>query len=214
MIPLLFVTLSSAALALEGQPGLWLPGSTRLGQADGRFGAGVVWAEGGGESVMLKGIVGASSRVAFNAEGFLGGAPGYPDVGLGVRVRVIEESNASLAPYLQVDFHDSATHSYAGLAGAIAADTFTFDASLTLLGAQTDNGRGSLVGPPDALRWLEAGLTWHPAPSQELRLGAISRDRFQMALSYRWLGSWWYVEPDLQYWPHDLDARLHAGVRF
>lgn len=214
MLSLTLLTISTLALALEGQPGLWLPGSTRLGQADGRFGAGVVWAESGGESVMIKGIVGATSRLAFNAEGFIGGAPGYPDVGAGVRYRVIEESHASVAPYLQVDFHDQATNSYAGVAGAFAGDHITFDGSLTLLGASMNGGEGRLIGPPAALRWLEAGLTWHPAQRQELRLGAISRDVFQMALSYRWLGSWWYVEPDLLYWPGDLDARLHAGVRF
>lgn len=205
------VLLASTALAWEGQPGLWLPGATSLGAASGRAGLGVVW-EQGDERLLLQGIVGATSRLAINALGYVGG--GGSGLGLGMRYRVLAQDGFGLAPYAQLEIAPAGTDAFLGLAGAFDGDAVSLDASLTLLGAHTASGGGTLVLPPRALAWFEAGVTFYPARRQELRLGAISRDEFELAVTYRWHGAWWYVEPSILYWPDDLTARAAAGVRF
>lgn len=209
MISLLFM--ASTALAWEGQPGLWLPGATPLGQATGRAGLGVHW-DGAGERAVLQGIVGATPNLAINAAGFLGN--GVADVGLGLRYTVLNKQGFALAPYSQFEFGQGDTDTYLGLAAAFYGDGATLDGSLTLIGAHTHDGQGSLVLPPNALRWFEAGVSFRPARRQEVRLGAINQERFQLAVTYRWRGEWWYVEPTVLWWPDDLAARLQAGVRF
>lgn len=201
------------AQAWEGQPGLWLPGATPLAGSSGRFGAGVAWSDTQGESVLLKGIVGLGSRFALQGEGYVGGGRD-PDVGLGLRYVALHNDGFSLAPYGLFEVGPGGTDSYLGLAGNFAGQSAAFDASLTLIGAHTSHGEGALVLPPRALAWLEAGITFYPAKHQEFRVGAVSRDDLQLAATYRWRGSWWYVEPSVLYWPGDLAARLQAGVRF
>lgn len=208
MLGLLFL---STALAWEGQPGIWLPGATPLGSATGRAGLGVVFDE-GGEQLVLQGVVGATPHLAINARGELGA--GASEMGVGLRYLAFSRDGFSLAPFGHFEFGDHRTDVFLGLAGAVAGQSVGVDASLTLVGAQTSNGAGTLVLPPGALAWFEAGLTFHPAKRQELRLAAVSEDRFQVAATYRWYGSWWFVEPSILFWPDDLSARAQAGVRF
>lgn len=204
--------LVSTALAWEGQPGLWLPGATSLGAKTGRAGLGVAWGQNGGESLYGQGIVGATSRLAINVDGAL--QEGGGGLGLGLRYRALVKDGFALAPYAQFEFASAGTSTYLGLAGAFAGDGATLDASLTLFAAQTYDGHGTVVAPPDALGWFEAGLTFYPAKQQELRLGVLGQQDLNLAVTYRWRGSWWYVEPSLLWWPEDLSAQLGAGVRF
>ena len=209
MISLLLM--ASTALAWEGQPGLWLPDATPMGQSTGRAGLGVHW-DGAGERAVLQGIVGATPKLAINAAGFIGN--GAADVGVGFRYMVLSKQGFTLAPTAQFQIGQGDTDTYIGLAGSFFGDGATLDASLTLIGANTHDGTGSLVLPPHALRWFEAGVTFHPAKRQELRIGAINQDDFQLVATYRWRGDWWFVEPSVLWWPEDLAARLQAGVRF
>lgn len=205
----------SLASAFEGQPGLWLPGSTSLPARQGRFGAGVVWGEGSGESVLIKGIIAPVNRLALSAEGVVGsGGDPLPDLGVGLRYSVLDKEGFTLAPFNQLEITGRALTDYLGLAGGWAGTQVALDASLSLFAAESQGERGTFVLPPEALRWLEGGVTFYPARQQELRVGALSRDVFQLTLTYRWMGRWWYVEPSLMWWPGDLDARAHAGVRF
>lgn len=205
------VLLASTALAWEGQPGLWLPGATSLGTKTGRAGVGVVFDE-GREQLVLQGIVGVAPKLAINARGEVGDGNG--ELGLGLRYLAMNKEGFTLAPYSHFELGDHRTDAYLGLAGAVSGNAVGIDASLTLIGAHTTNGSGTLVLPPQALQWFEAGLTFHPARRQELRVGAIREDRFQLVATYRWHGEWWYVEPSILYWPDDLSARAQAGVRF
>lgn len=205
--------LASTALAWEGQPGLWLPGATPLGQGDGRAGIGVHWDNNSSaERVFLQGVVGATPHLAINAAGYAGG--GVADMGLGLRYTVLNKQGFALAPFSQFEFGQGYTDTYLGLAGAFYGDGATLDGSLTLIQASTHGGDGSLVLPPHALKWFEAGVSFRPARRQELRLGVLNQERFQATVTYRWRGDWWYVEPSVLWWPGDISARLHAGVRF
>lgn len=208
---LALIALLQPALAWEGQPGLWLPGATQMHAVSGRAGVGVLFDQ-SGEQLVLNGIVGATSRLAIN----LAGEAGRQGSGLGVGARyiVLSKEGFRLAPYAQLQLYDHHSEAWLGLAGSVTGDTVGVDASLTLIGANTSNGQGALVLPPRALAWFEAGLTFHPAHNQELRVGAISQDHFQLVATYRWHGNWWYVEPSVLYWPDDLSARAMAGVRF
>lgn len=210
-MPALALLALSSALAWEGQPGLWLPGATSIGSKTGRAGVGVLFDE-GGEQLVLQGIVGLAPRVALNARGEIGGGGG--ELGLGLRYIALSKEDFTLAPYGHFEIGDNHTDAFLGLAAAIDGGGVGVDASLTLIGAQTSNGSGTMVLPPQALRWFEAGVTFHPARRQELRLGVINEERFQAVATYRWHGEWWYVEPSILYWPDDLSARAQAGVRF
>ena len=217
MILAALLSLIPASLAADGQPGLWLPGATPLGSATGQAGVGVQWDDGGGQSVLLKGIVGAGQIVAINAEGYVGaGGDGgrWPDLGVGARFLVLNKDGFGLAPYGHFEFEGRTLDSFLGLAGAFSGEHIRVDASLTLIAAETGNGGGTVILPPDAMAWLEAGVAFFPARGQELRLGALSRDELLATVTYRWFGGWWYVEPSLMYWPGELSARAHAGVRF
>ncbi len=203
--------LSSIALAWEGQPGLWLPGATAIGTKTGRAGVGVEFDD-GGEQLVLQGILGLGPKLALNARGEV--AQGNGELGLGLRFIALNKEGFTLAPYGHFELGQNHTDAFLGLSAAVSGNSVGIDASLTLIGAETHSGSGTMVLPPSALRWFEAGLTFHPARRQELRIGAISEDRFQMAATYRWYGEWWYVEPSILYWPDDLSARAQAGVRF
>ena len=71
----MILVLISAAAALEGLPGQWLPGASPLSARQGWFGAGVAWDWSGpggeGPGMLVRGVVGAGPRLAINAEGHL-----------------------------------------------------------------------------------------------------------------------------------------------
>lgn len=216
----MFLMLISAAAALEGMPGQWLPGASPLSARQGWVGAGVAWdwsgPGGASQGLLMRGVVGAGPRLAINAEGHLTRGDPISDLGIGLRHIVWNKEGFRLAPFGHFEFNGVGMDGIIGLAGQVDGSKLDFDASLSLLTFRAEENAGSatLLLPPQSMTALDAGVTLAPASQQELRLGILSDDRVRMSLGYRWLGPWWLISADLLLWPDDTGARLVASLRF
>ena len=164
----------------------------------------------------MRGVVGATGRLAVNAEGHLTRGDPVSDLGLGIRHMTWSKDGFRLAPFAHLEFGGSGMDGYFGLAGQVDGSRVDVDMSLSLLTmrAEEEASTAQLILPPDSMTALDAGVTLSPASQQELRLGVLSDDQFQLSLGYRWLGPWWLVSADLLYWPDSTGARLMAALRF
>ncbi len=216
----MFLMLISAAAALEGMPGQWLPGASPLSARQGWVGLGVAWdwsgPGGAGPGVLMRGVVGASPRMAINAEGHLTRGDPLSDLGLGIRHIVYSKDGFRLAPFAHLEFDGAGMDGYFGLAGHADGSRADLDVSLSLLTLRADEGasQATLLLPPESMTALDAGVTISPASQQELRMGILSDERVRLTLGYRWLGPWWLISADLLFWPGDTGARLVASLRF
>lgn len=216
----MILVMISAAAALEGQPGQWLPGASPLSARQGWVGAGVAWdwsgPGGAGQGVLMRGVVGAGPRLAINAEGHLTRGDPLSDLGIGIRHIAWNKDGFRLAPFGHLEFDGVGMDGYFGLSGHADGARADIDVSLSLLTLRADEGASTaqLLLPPEAMTALDAGVSIAPASNQELRIGILSDDRVRMTLGYRWLGPWWLVSADLLYWPGDTGARLLAALRF
>ena len=216
----MILMLISAAVALEGQPGQWLPGASPLSARQGWVGAGVAWdwsgPGGAGQGLLMRGVVGAGPRLAINAEGHLTRGDPISDLGIGLRHNIWSQDGFTLAPFAHLEFDGAGTDGYFGLAGHVDGARADIDASLSLLTMRAEEGASTaqLLLPPESMTALDAGVTIAPASQQELRLGVLSDERMRLSLGYRWLGPWWLVSADLLYRPGDTGARLLAALRF
>ncbi len=216
----MFLMLISAAAALEGMPGQWLPGASPLSARQGWVGAGVAWdwsgPGGASQGLLMRGVVGAGPRLAINAEGHLTRGDPISDLGIGLRHIVWNKEGFRLAPFGHFEFNGAGMDGIIGLAGQVDGSKLDFDASLSLLTFRAEESAGSatLLLPPQSMTALDAGVTFAPASQQELRLGILSDDRVRLSLGYRWLGPWWLISADLLLWPDDTGARLVASLRF
>ena len=216
----MILVLISAAAALEGLPGQWLPGASPLSARQGWFGAGVAWDWSGpggeGPGMLVRGVVGAGPRLAINAEGHLTRGDPISDLALGIRHTTWNRDGFRLAPFGHFTFDGSGMDGHFGLAGHVDGSRADVDVSLSLLSLRTEEqaNTAELLLPPASLTALDAGVTLSPASQQELRLGVLSDDRLRLTLGYRWLGPWWLISADLMYWPGDTGARMLAALRF
>ncbi|MDG1480790.1 MAG: hypothetical protein P8R54_14440 [Myxococcota bacterium] len=216
----MFLMLISAAAALEGMPGQWLPGASPLSARQGWIGAGVAWdwsgPGGASPGLLMRGVVGAGPRLAINAEGHLTRGDPISDLGIGIRRIVWNQEGFRLAPFGHLEFSGDTMDGIIGMSGQVDGSTLDFDASLSLLTFRAEEGAESatLLLPPQSMTALDAGITIAPASQQELRMGILADERVRLSLGYRWLGPWWLISADLLLWPNDTGARLVAAARF
>jgi len=209
----------AVASALEGQSGHWIPGASPLVSGQGWITVGGSWewadSDVRRDGVILRGVFGPTDRWAVMGSGRASADGGIEDIQTGLRWTAIKHKGLSVAPFLHSGW--SRTGSDAIMGAAVHMETMMgeLDGSVSVFGLRSGSEGPELARPRDAAEAFEAGWTLFPTYNQELRLGVISRrEEIDLTLSMRWLGKWVLLCGDLIYWPGDLGAQAHVGLRF
>ena len=181
--------------AIPGQSGTWLPGASPIPMGNGRVGPDFSIANSVIDAYAIRAIVGVQPKAALNLH--LEAQQEFSHLHLGGRYLLLSKKTLYLAAFdqLQVDGSDFMNH--AGLAIELPITHVRIDCSLSLLTlSQQDNW--TVYVPPKAMRDAEFGIATNIAPRQEIRFGdQLNNGRHTPTLSYRWIGSWWFLSPTI-----------------
>lgn len=210
----MLLLLSTIAFAIQGQSGSWLPGAAPINMGNGRIGPDFEFAKSNIDSFSIRGIIGVQPKIALNMN--FQTQEQFSYFHLGSRYLFLSRSNFRIAAFEQFQFKKDRFLSLSGLAIEIPITHIRLDASVTLLTLSNEGSNWNALLPPQSMLNTEFGFATNIAPRQELRLGdRIENGSHTPVLSYRWIGSWWFLSPSISFSNFDhLAVQLNTSLRF